>query len=333
MTDLSRYARQSVFNKIGADGQRKLAQSRVAIVGMGALGTVAASELARAGVGFLRLIDRDYVELTNLQRQMLFDEADAADGTPKAIAAAEHLRKINSAIILEPVVSDFNARNAETLTRDVDVVIDGTDNAAARYLINDVCRKLAKPWVYGGALGSVGAVMTFLPDGACFRCLFPDAQSGGESCATVGVLNMLTGVVASLQAADTLKILLNSPSLDRRYRTFDLWNNVFDAIEVAQNPDCPCCNGDYTHLNASAVDVPVSLCGRDAYQVAGRGAVDSDALAQRLRGIGNVKLNAFMLVFEGGGAGFTLFPDGRAIVKNVKSADAALSVYAEYIGG
>ncbi|MDR0818983.1 MAG: ThiF family adenylyltransferase [Oscillospiraceae bacterium] len=334
---MDRYARQSVFSKIGVEGQRTLAKSRVAIVGAGALGTVSAAELAGAGVGFLRLIDRDYVELTNLQRQTLFDEADAREGSPKAVAAAERLRKINSEIVIEPIVADFNAANAEKLTSDVDVVIDGSDNAAARYLLNDVCRKLGLPWVYGGALGSVGAAMSFMPDGPCFRCLFQHAQNGGESCATVGVLNMLTGIVGSLQAADALKILLKSPELDRRYRTFDIWNNEFDAIEVSQNLDCPCCgHGDFEFLNAPPSDNAVSLCGRDAYQVAGRRVADDNInltlLAEKLNPLGNVRLNSFMLVFESASVSFTLFPDGRAIVKNVKSAPAALSVYAEYIG-
>ncbi|MDR0839351.1 MAG: ThiF family adenylyltransferase [Oscillospiraceae bacterium] len=331
--DNSRYDRQSVFSKIGADGQLTLSRSRVVVIGVGALGTVIASELARAGVGFLRLIDRDYAELTNLQRQTLFDEADAAQGAPKALAAAEHLKKINSGIEIEPVVADFNVTNAEKLIRDVDLVLDGSDNAAARYLINDACRKLGKPWVYGGAIGSTGAVMSFLPDGACFRCLFPAAQNSGESCATVGVLNSLTAIAASMQVTDALKILLKSPALDRRYREFDIWNNSIDAIEVAQNPDCPCCaEGRFEFLNAPFTNNSVSLCGRDAYQVAGNGAVDLDALAEKLRAVGTVRHGEYTLVFEGAAANFTLFPDGRAIIKNVKSAQSALSLYSEYIG-
>ncbi|MDR0905705.1 MAG: ThiF family adenylyltransferase [Oscillospiraceae bacterium] len=331
--DTSRYARQSVFGKIGIEGQATLASSRVAIVGVGALGTVGAELLARSGVGFLRLIDRDYVELTNLQRQTLFDEADARENSPKAIAAAEKLRKINSEIVIEPVVADFNSSNAERLIRDVDIVLDGSDNAAARYLINDACRKLGKPWVYGGAIGSVGAVMPFLPDGACFRCLFPNVRNSGESCATVGVLNSLTAIVASMQVTDALKILLKSDSLDSCYRTFDLWNNEFDAVEVLQDDDCACCaHGEYEYLNAPFSNNSVSLCGRDAYQVAGNGAVDLDALAEKLCAVGAVRHGEYTLVFESGDAGFTLFPDGRAIVKNAKTAAAALSVYNEYIG-
>jgi adenylyltransferase/sulfurtransferase len=330
---MDRYVRQSIFRKIGIEGQRTLAASRVAIVGVGALGTVSASELARSGVGFLRLIDRDYVEITNLQRQTLFDEADASNGTPKAIAAASKLRKINSEIVIEPIVADFNSSNAEKLIRDIDIVLDGTDNAAARYLLNDVCVKLAKPWVYGGAIGSVGAVMPFLPGGTCFRCLFPNVQNSGESCATVGVLNSLTAIVASLQVTDALKILLNSDALDRSYRTFDIWNNSFDKVEIAQNPDCPCCGQKHFEFLNTPPQGSVNLCGRDAYQINAERYVNLEKLADYLEKIGTVKLNKFMLVFENGKfASFTLFPDGRAIVRNVKTADAALSVYNEYIG-
>ena len=235
----NRYARQIAFREIGTDGQNKLQKAHVAIIGLGALGSASANNLVRAGVGYLRLIDSDTADITNLQRQMLYTEVDVADATPKAIAAAQHLREINSTITIEPHTVRLNAENCAELLSGVDLVIDGTDNIETRYLINKTCLDLGITWVYGAALGSTGAVMPIVPNGACFRCLFPEGIGTGESCVTRGVLGSLTMIVSSLQVTAAMKILLGKPSSE--LITFDIWNSAFERIEIERNPDCPDC--------------------------------------------------------------------------------------------
>jgi len=239
-----RYSRQIAFVGIGEEGQAKLLRSRVTIIGLGATGTVAANNLCRAGVGFIRIVDRDCVELINLHRQTLYDEQDASRPIPKAEAAFNRLAKINSEITLAPVVTDVNAAVIEQLIGDVDLVLDCTDNIETRYLINEACDKLRKPWIYAGVLASEGLTMNIIPgETACFRCLFPEAPLAGSypTCVAAGVLNSITAVVASIESAEALKILIGSPEVRKSLFQIDVWNNCSSYIEVERNPDCPVC--------------------------------------------------------------------------------------------
>lgn len=335
-----RYSRQERFRGIGSQGQKKLRDARVAIVGLGALGSVSANELARAGVGFLRLIDRDYVELSNLQRQVLYDEQDAREGAPKAIAACEHLKRINSEIITEPVLEDFNAGNAASLIKDIDVVVDATDNFETRYLINEVCVEYRIPWIYGAALESYGMTMNFLPDGPCFTCF--TEQTGAESfdgtcetCSSAGVLNAVTAVIASYQSAEAVKIIVGSDDVCRDLRVIDLWDNHFDSVSVIKNESCPICSGREYHYFGKVSGIHTDrLCGRDSIQVVPpeKRNMDFEKLGEKLKTLGSVSVGRFTLDFDSPSASFKLFRDGRAIVRRVESEGRAKSVYAEYIG-
>jgi adenylyltransferase/sulfurtransferase len=331
-----RYSRQERFAGLGAAGQEKLSRARVAVVGLGALGTVVAGSLCRAGVGFLRLIDRDYVELSNLPRQTLFTEDDAREETPKAVAAARRLAAVNSGAALEPVVADVNAGNIERLIGDVDLALDGSDNFEIRYLLNEACHKLARPWIYSGALGAEGGTMNILPGGPCLRCLAPVVPAPGSypTCATSGVLNMVTGVVALYEAVEAVKILTGSPAVSRSYLSVDLWRGTERRARIERNPDCPVCGrGEYEFLTRGRDTYGVSLCGQEAVQIVpGTPAeLDLPALAAELSHVGAVKLTPFMLSFDGP-VSFRLFPDGRAMIRKVTTVAAAKSVYAEYIG-
>jgi adenylyltransferase/sulfurtransferase len=336
--DIRRYARQTAFGGLGTKGQEKLCAGRAVIIGVGALGTVIANNLCRAGLGHLRLIDRDYVELSNLQRQTLFDEADAAEETPKAVAACSRLAKINSEVALEPVIADVNSSNIEELIQGAGVVLDGSDNMELRFLINEACHKLNIPWVYGGVLGSAGNCMTIVPgEGPCFRCFIPDIPAPGSypTCSTAGVLNMATGIIASMESAEALKIITGSPHVNRQVFVLDVWNNTAEYVVLHKDPDCPVCGrGEYELLGRGAESYTTSLCGRDEYQVVpGRKTrIDFTEFEAKLRKAGTVKYSTFMLSFSDGRIGFNLFTDGRAIIKNVKDGQAARSVYAEYIG-
>ncbi|MDR1605265.1 MAG: ThiF family adenylyltransferase [Gracilibacteraceae bacterium] len=331
-----RYARQVSFRGIGRPGQEKLLSSRVAVVGLGALGSVIANALARAGVGYLRLIDRDYCEITNLQRQILYTEEDVRQQQPKAVAAVEHLRAVNSEIKLEPVVADFNSGNAERLLAGLDLVVDGSDNFEVRYILNEACHKLGLPWVYGGATGSAGASLNILPGGPCFRCLAPAAPPAGSypTCSTVGALNAVTGAVANYEAGEALKILIQAEPC-RDYMTLDLWTNRVHFVKISKNPSCPvCARGEYEYLGRESGAYSTTLCGQDAIQIVPAGQADCDlaALAERLRPLGEVKQSRFLLSFASAAARFKLFPDGRALIEGVTDENAAKSVYSEYIG-
>ena len=336
--DQRRYSRQIIFEKIGAENQKKLSDARVTIIGIGALGTVIANNLCRSGVGHLRLIDRDYVELSNLQRQVLFTEEDAAAEIPKAAAACSHLSKINSEIILEPVIAHVDSSNIEELIKDADAVLDGSDNIELRCLINEACHKLKIPWVYGGVLGAAGNSMTILPGGGpCFRCFVPEIPPAGSypTCATTGVLNMASNIIASLESAEALKIITGSPDVNRRIYVLDVWDNTAEYLDIAKDPGCPVCGkGEYEMLSRREETSAASLCGRNEYQIVpGRKtSIDFAGFEAKLRSAGTVKHSQFMLSFSNGETSFNLFPDGRAIIKNVKDEKAARSVYSEYIG-
>ncbi len=333
-----RYSRQAMYKGIGAAGQERLAHSRVAIVGMGALGTVIADNLCRAGVGFIRLVDRDYVELNNLQRQTLYDEEDARQGLPKVEAAAARLRRLNSGIKIEPVSADLNPAIAEGLTGNVDLVLDGTDNLETRLILNDACLKRGIPWIYGGAIMDSGMSMNIIPGRSpCFRCLVPELPPPGTqaTCSTAGVLSMITGIIGCVQSAEALKILTGSPDVRAGLFTFDVWSGRADIVSIPTRPDCPACAaGRYEYLDASSASCTTNLCGRDAVQVMPAHPVEVDfaAIAARLAPLGRVESNRFILSFRTETLEIRLFRDGRAIIKNVRDANAAKSVYSEYIG-
>lgn len=339
MIDMSRYKRQTTFYGIGEEGQKKLLNSRVCIIGMGALGSVIANNLCRSGVGYIRIVDRDYVEKTNLQRQALFTEQDALDSLPKVIAAHSHLREINSEIVVDPVIADVNSASIGDLVKDVDLVIDGTDNFEIRFLINEACDKHQIRWIYGGAIAGSGATMNILQDGGpCFRCFMWEMPEPGSypTCNTEGVIGSITGIIASYEAAEAVKILIGAnDDVSRQYHAIDIWDNTSEYFDIDKNPDCPICvHKQYELLNHAGGSHAVSLCGNDSWQILpqGRHTVDFTLLAERLEKLGTVKVTKFLLSFQGGGVSFKLFPDGRAIINDVKDGTEARTVYAEYIG-
>lgn len=332
-----RYSRQAIFPGIGSGGQAELAKSRVAVLGVGALGSVIANNLARAGVGYIRLIDRDFVELSNLQRQSVFTEADVRDKLPKAIAAARYLQSVNSQIELEPVISDLNAANAEMLLKGVDLVLDGTDNFETRFVLNDACVKNSLPWVHGAVLGSYGLTMNIIPGRTpCYRCMMPGIpETPGETCSSAGVLNMITGIIACYQSAEAVKILINSPAVRTESLFIDVWNHSIQSRRLPVNPDCPACaRHDYAFLTARQGTYTTSLCGQNAVQVVPGNSknINFADLAERLRPLGQVEYNRFTLRFAAGEVGATLFADGRAMIRNVDSENKAKALYAEYFG-
>jgi len=335
----NRYARQEILYNIGEEGQKKLLKSHILIVGCGALGTAAANNLARAGIGKISILDRDFVELNNLQRQMLFDETDI--GEPKAIAAAEKLKLINSSIDVEPIVKDLNHTNVEEIIKNVDLVLDGTDNILTRMLINDVCVREGIPWIYTGAIGTSGMTMNILPGAACIRCLYPNIPKPGSlpTCDTMGVLNTITVIMGSMASTETIKILLGEVKpkneQDSSLIVYDAWDNSFDDIIVRKNEKCECCsNGNFDYLNAEEREVITSLCGRNAVQITPADAKQMDLreLASKLDHLGSIKCADFILLFKTPDYEISVFRDGRAIIKGTKDQNIARSIYARYIG-
>ena len=341
-SSLERYSRQMRFHGIGVEGQQRLRDAHVTLCGCGALGTVLANSLVRAGVGHLRLIDRDFIEMSNLQRQVLFDENDVAQNLPKAEAAARKLGTINSSVHVEPVVADIDRTNILSLCQDADLILDGTDNFEVRYLINDAAVKLNKPWVYGGCIGSHGQTMTILPGQTpCLRCVFEAAPAPGEAgtCETAGVLGPIVNVIASYQAVEALKILTGQVDrVNRHLLYFDLWDNTQRSIKVAPllgKVDCPCCQRrNFEWLDGAHGSQTTSLCGRNAVQVSHRVAskLNFEMMARDLGTLGEVSYNRFLLKFTIEGHEFTVFPDGRAIIKGTSDEERARTLYARYIG-
>jgi len=333
----ARYLRQIIFPGIGESGQAKLRAARVLVVGVGATGSVIASTLARAGVGYIKIADRDFVELHNLQRQLLFDEADAAARAPKAIAAAQKLARVNSAIQIEPCVTDVNAENIEALMADAALVLDGTDNFETRFLVNDACVKHNKAWIYGGAVASYGASMTIVPNAsACLRCVFRHAPPPGAlpTCDTAGVIAPIVNVIGSLVAAEALKFLVGQGERNRGLINIDLWENTFDAVAVERRADCPCCvKRQFDFLDDARADAAF-LCGRNAVQIrpAQKHTLDLAQLAARLAPLGAVTQNEYLLHFARDDFELTIFPDARAIIQGTDDASVARSVYAKYVG-
>ena len=332
-----RYSRQILFREIGEQGQERLLASHAVIVGCGALGSLQAMALARAGVGCLSIIDRDFVEPGNLQRQFLFEESDAADALPKAVAAERRLRLMNSGIEVHGVIADLDPSNAEELLDGAQLILDGTDNFETRYLINDFSLSRGTPWIYGAAVSSYGLTMPVIPGRtACLRCVYPEPPSGAHpTCDTVGVLNALTAVIASLQVADAVKILSGRcDAVIPRITTIDVWYGTIRQIDQpARDPDCPtCAHRDFVHL-AAGTRAPVSLCGRNAVQIhAAARPLDLAELKTRLDRLGDVRANEFALRFVRAPFEMTIFPDGRAIIKGTTDPGVARSLYAQYVG-
>ncbi len=335
-----RYSRQILFGGIGAEGQKAIMRARVAIVGCGGLGSVQASLLVRAGVGAVRLIDRDFVEESNLQRQLLYDESDTRTYEPKAVAAARKLRAVNSQVEIEGLVDDLNPATVDRLLGGVDLILDATDNFDARYLLNDYAVKTGTPWIYGACVGSYGLTFTILPgETACLRCIFESAPPPGltPTCDTAGVLGSIVGVVASLQAVEALKLAAGRrAALNHKIVMVDLWENSWDELDLpGADPHCPCCaEHHYDYLEGREGSETSSLCGRDAVQIRGRAgaSLDLDELAERLAPLGRVERNPLLLRAEIDTWRLTVFGDGRAIVGGTDDPAVAKSVYARYIG-
>ena len=332
-----RYSRQLLFPGIGEEGQRRLAKAQVAIVGVGAIGSVSAGLLARAGVGRLRLVDRDFVEPSNLQRQSLFDEADAAESLPKAVAAARKISALNSEIAVEHEVGDLTPANVGSLLQGAQLVLDGTDNFETRYLINDYCVKDSVPWVYAAAVGSYTATLNVLPgDTACLACMFPEAPRGAvETCDTAGILNSAVSLVASVQTGEALKLLVGARDQVRRtLLSWDTWCNQRSEVAASSpRPDCRTCGArEFVHL-AGEGRPHITLCGRNSVQIhERRRPVDLAEMQQRLAPHGAVRCNDFVLRFSRDALEMTLFPDGRAIIKGTTDPAVARSLYARYVG-
>ncbi len=331
-----RYSRQILFAPMGESGQELISRARVCIVGCGALGSFQAEALARAGVGELRLIDRDYVEFSNLQRQFLFDESDAEGELPKAVAAAKRLHKVNHLVQIEPLVTDLTASNAEELIADCDLILDGTDNFETRYLINDISVKHRISWLYGAAIGSYGIVMPIWPEhGPCFACVYPEPPQGLQpTCDVDGVLASTTATVAALQVAMALRLLVGWPEFACHLHTLDVWGGTQQRVSAGErDPDCPVCGRrQFRHLEGWR-RTPVSLCGRNAVQLhESTRPLNLQELASRLSALGDVRVNEFALRMSTADYQMTFFPDGRAIIKGTTDVGVARSLYARLIG-
>ena len=326
------------------EGQERLMASSAVLVGCGALGTAVASLLVRAGVGWLRIVDRDFVEPSNLQRQTLFEEADAREALPKAVAAERRLRAANSSMRVEGIVADLTPRNAEELLSGFPLILDGTDNFETRFLVNDAALKLGVPWIYAAAVASYGLTMTVRPgESACLACLVETAGAGRtpgapgmeETCDTAGVLNAIVGVIASIEAAEAIKLLAGrAEAVHGRLISCDVWSGRFQSIRVARNPQCRACGRrEFTYLEGEA-QPQITMCGRDSVQIhERRRALDLAELGRRLAAsVSSVRSNDFLLRFAVPPYEMTVFADGRAVIKGTRDAGVARSLYARYIG-
>jgi adenylyltransferase/sulfurtransferase len=336
--DFERYSRQVLFSGIGEDGQNRISRSAVLIIGCGALGTMLANHLVRAGVGSIKIVDRDYVELSNLQRQVLFDEADVRKQLPKAVAAVEKLKQINSDIRIEPLILDVNAKNMESMLTKIDLVLDATDNMETRYLINDACIKRDIPWIYGGVIGATGMTMDVIPGkSACLRCLSeaPPAPGSMPTCETEGVLSSAPAVIASIQAIEALKIMVGHHPVGGELVHIDLWENESNRFQVNRRSDCPACvNRQFSFLEGASSTEVFSLCGRNAVQITSGGDIQLDlsGLKKRLAPLGTVSDNGFFLTFQVESYELIIFPDARTIIKGTTDESVARGLFAKYIG-
>ncbi len=332
---MRRYSRQARFDGIGDEGQERLGESTVVVLGCGALGTLSAGLLVRAGVGRVRIVDRDIIELHNLQRQHLFDEADVAAGLPKAVAAQRKLAAVNSDVVVEGVVADIGPENILELIGKADVVVDGLDNFEARLLTNDACLSAGIPWVYGGAVAAHGAVMVIQPGKtACFSCLVPGIPDGRlPTCETEGVIASAPTTVAALQVAEVLKLISGATdSISADLVSVDLWQNSFTSIHIEPRDGCQACAGNYQYLSSDVRGETEVMCSAVQVKPAALRALDLEQLAGELDGLGEVFANEHMLRFEGEGVSLILFPDGRAIINETTDVAFARGAYAKYIG-
>lgn len=334
-TEKGRYSRQIILDEIGEEGQEKLMKSSAIIVGCGALGSVIANNLARSGIGNIQIVDRDLVEVNNLQRQTLFDENDI--DRPKAIVGAEKLAMVNSDITIKAVVEDLNHTNIEKIIETCDVVIDGTDNMETRFLLNDACVKNGIPWIYGGAIETQGMSMNIIPGKTpCLRCIVSDLPGAGSlpTCDTVGVLNTIPAVIASIECTEALKILLGKPA-SKELLIYDIWKHEFQAIKVKKNDKCECCaNHNFEFLNGEKKELLTSLCGSNAIQITPyrKEGLPFEKLAQNLRKVGSVHVTEFLIKFEAGQHKLIIFRNGRTIIYGTTDEKIARSLYAKYIG-
>ncbi len=331
--DMQRYSRQTLFKGLSKNDQKTLYKSRVAIVGIGATGTVTAELLTRAGLGTITLADRDYIEKSNLQRQTLFNEKDV--GKAKADVAKERLKKINSDIKIISVICDINAANIQKIVDGKDLIIDCTDNMETRFLINDCAMKHSIPWIYTAAIGSKGATMSLLPeDSPCFRCVFKDIPKGVlETCETSGILNSASTAIASFAAAEAIKILTGKKN-SKTLTYIDVWNQRMDRIDVKKREDCPSCRGEYEFLERKKETQIITVCGKNAYQIvpAKEKTLDLVKMFPKFRNAGTASIFGPVLHFRKDGIDLSIFKDGRAIIKNVKSKEEAKSIYSRYVG-
>ncbi|HEU4389948.1 MAG TPA: ThiF family adenylyltransferase [Blastocatellia bacterium] len=337
-----RYSRQVLFGEIGAEGQARLAASTAVIIGCGALGAIQAETLARAGVGKLVLVDRDFVEESNLQRQITFDEHDALDRLPKAVAAVRRIRRVNSQIEASELVTDVNYQNVEETVAGADLVLDGTDNFETRFLINDACVKLGVPWIYGAAVGSYGLTMTIVPgETPCIRCMLQEMPEpgSGPTCDTAGVIMPIVTIIGAIQSAEALKLLSGrSDRLSRSLIRVDVWESTFHKIDLggaADRSNCPACGQhNFEFLRGTGRQVATTLCGRNSVQIArtGKTRLDFESLSQRLAPLGDVAYNEFLLRFKVDGYDITVFPDARSIIRGTTDQAVARGLYSRYVG-
>ncbi|MFC1930218.1 ThiF family adenylyltransferase [Chloroflexota bacterium] len=334
----NRYSRQTMLHSISEEGQAKLINGKVVIIGCGALGSNIATMLVRAGIGHVRIVDRDFIEYHNLQRQVLFDEEDIKVGLPKAIAAEHHLKKVNSTVEIEGIVADVNYTNIEKFCSGVDVIMDGLDNVETRFLINDVALKHGIPWVYGGAITTTGMTMTIVPgEPPCFRCIGrPSVPAPGSvpTCETVGILGTIPAIIGALQATEAIKLLVNHDEINRDLIFIDAWLGTFNKLKLKPNSACPTCQGRYEFLE-DRFDISVtSFCGQSrAMQIvnAGAGKINLDNLAAQLPETARITRNEYMLNFSIEDHEIIVFPDGRAIIKGTIDERVAKHLYAKYV--
>lgn len=331
-----RYSRQILLGEIGEKGQEKLSNSSIAVVGLGALGSTIANNLVRAGVGKIKLVDRDIVEIHNLHRQLLFDEGDIKK--PKVVAAFEKLNKINSDVQIEPILKDLNFSNVESTIRNADIVLDGTDNMETRFLINDACVKNHIPWVYGGAVSTYGMSMNIIPGKTpCFRCLLPFIQKAGAlpTCDTIGVLGAIPVIIGSIESVEAIKILLGKRSINKNLIIYDVWSHNFRSMSISRNKNCKCCGKhDFEFLNVKKRSLVTALCGKKIVQITPieKGEISFENLSKKLGKVGSVKKTEFALMFKLPKFEITIFRDGRAMIKGTDNESLAKSLYAKYIG-
>ena len=332
---MNRYQHQIVLPPIGEEGQKILAEKRILIIGCGALGSVSANNLVRLGIGQITVLDRDYVEFADLNRQILFYEEDARRRLPKAIVAASRLRKINSQVKIEGRIIDLNHSNVDTIISDYDLVLDGTDNIETRFLINTVCIKKGIPWIYAGSIGSSAILMNIFLDGPCLQCLIPKLPEPGrlETCATRGVINSAPAVVASIQTTEAIKILIGDSNVLRDVLYIDLWSNEFRRLKIKKRTDCPICIRGNFEINQPEV-TPTTWCERNGFQIQMSVSKDLDLnlLNERFRRLTNTIINNYLISFKIDGYEITLFRDGRAIIKGVSNEKEARAIYTRYVG-